>query len=139
MADILDTSNAWDVAKQKAFERVRNDFGALPYNCQDLDKQLKKIQDVILTAYKSADISLEQRAYREELALKKNYFEGLFSSHNCRDVIENIRLTADAVKETEYAIKGEQQVLGKNNKNQNIYIGIGGLVILVGLFVILKK
>jgi hypothetical protein len=40
---------------------------------------------------------------------------------------------------TSSAIKQEDSVLEKGNKDQNLYIGLGSLVILVGLYIVLKK
>jgi hypothetical protein len=136
----------WDGARARAFEVVQNQFGSLPYNCQTLDKDLKRIQEAIIKGYRmplsfdrQGNANLNQRAYKEALESKKASLESAFQTRGCRDIIENIRLTTVGLKETEYAIKSEQQVLGKSNKDQNIYIGIGAVVMLVGLYVILQK
>lgn len=136
----------WDRARAKAFELVQNQFGSLPLNCQDLDRNLKRLQDAIINAYKipiaftdQANENLYQRAYKEQLELKKHAWESMFETHGCRDIIENIRLQSGAVKETQFAIKSEQQVLGSVDKNQNTYLIAGGAVLLIGLFIILQK
>jgi hypothetical protein len=48
-------------------------------------------------------------------------------------------LKSAALTETKFAIQSEKQVLGESNKNQNLYIGIGAIVILAGLYIVLKK
>lgn len=139
-------STEWDRARAKAFELVQNQFGSLPLNCQQVDRDLKRVQDALVNAYKMrvtfdsmGNANLYERAYKEALEFKKSSLESIFETRGCRDIIENIRLTTGAVKETEYAIKSEQQVLGKTNKDQTIYIGIGAVVMMVGLYIILQK
>lgn len=146
MVDTHSNPGPWDKAKAKAFELVQNDFSGLPYNCEKLDVELKRLQQAIINAYKMplnfderGNADLYQRAYKEELERKKSYWESLFTKNNCRDVFENIRLQSAGLTETKFAIQSEQQILGESNKNQNLYIGIGALVMLVGLYVILKK
>jgi hypothetical protein len=40
---------------------------------------------------------------------------------------------------TKTSIEQEKKVLGSSKKEENIYIGVGALVLLVGLFIVLKK
>ena len=40
---IMGSSTEWSRAQESGYEKVQNEFGTLPYNCVDLDKQLKKI------------------------------------------------------------------------------------------------
>jgi hypothetical protein len=58
---------------------------------------------------------------------------------NCRDEIEKIRLEESAQILTQQSAKSEQNFLKESNTEQYIYIGAGALVLLVGLYVILKK
>jgi len=146
MVDTSSNWGPWDKAKVKAFDLVQSEFGSLPYNCEKLDVDLKRLEQAIINAYKMplkfderGNADLYQRAYKEELEGKKKYWQNLFTKNNCRDVFENIRLKSAALTETKFAIQSEKQVLGESNKNQNLYIGIGAIVMLVGLYVILKK
>jgi DNA gyrase/topoisomerase IV subunit A len=128
-------------ALAKAYDLVQSQFGSLPLNCVSLDKELKTLQQAIIDAYKtplSSDEEL-QKAYKEQLEAKKASWENIFADHKCRDVIEKIRLASIANTETTSAIKQEESVLGKSTKNENTYIGIGAVILLVGLFVVLKK
>ena len=143
---LMGSGTEWDRARIKAYDTVQNQFGSLPLNCQGLDRDLKRLQQAIIDAYKipltsnpNGSQELYNRAYKEALELKKNGWEVMFESRGCRDIIENIRLTTGALKETEYAIKSEKQVLEVNNKDQNIYIGLGAVVLLVGLYMVLQK
>jgi hypothetical protein len=146
MVDTRSNLSPWDKAKVKAFDLVQSEFGSLPYNCEKLDIDLKRLEQAIINAYKMplkfderGNADLYQRAYKEELEGKKKYWENLFTKNNCRYVFENIRLKSASLAETKYAIQSEKQVLGESNKNQNLYISIGAIVMLVGLYVILKK
>jgi hypothetical protein len=146
MVDTRSNLSPWDKAKVKAFDLVQIEFGSLPHNCEKLDIDLKRLEQAIINAYKMplkfderGNADLYQRAYKEELEGKKKYWQNLFTKNNCRDVFENIRLKSAALTETKFAIQSEKQVLGESNKNQNLYIGIGAIVMLVGLYVILKK
>ena len=145
MASLLGSSES-EKANAKAFDLVQNQFGSLPYNCASLDKDLAKLQDAIINAYKMpltldelGHADIYQNAYKAQLELKKTAWQSMFSDHNCRDIIENIRLQSMAVTQTSSAITQENSVLGASTANENIYIGIGGLVMLLGLFIVLKK
>lgn len=137
---IMGSSTEWSRAQESGYEKMQNEFGTLPYNCVDLDKQLKKISDKLAEQRKLSPLpSLQQRAYLEALEAKKSNWEGMFGTKGCRDIIENIRLTTGAVESSKFAIKAEQQVLPKNEKDQNLYIGLGAVVMLIGLYIVLKK
>jgi hypothetical protein len=136
----MGSSTEWSRAQESGYEKVQNEFGSLPYNCVDLDLQLKKISDKILQQRKLNPLpSTEQRAYLEALELKKSGWEGTFGTKGCRDIIENIRLTTSAVESSKFAIRAEQQVLPKNEKDQSLYIGLGAVVMLIGLYIVLKE
>ena len=134
-------NRSWENAQQTAFNDVQNQFGGLPYDCQDLDNKMKKIDEAIQKHYskKNPSNSLYEKAYIEQLQSKKSIFTSSFSSNGCRDIFENIRLKTNLVGQTQKAITAETNILGENNKEQNIYIGVGGVVLLVGLFIILNK
>jgi len=128
-----------DRASEQAYVIVQNDFGIQPYNCQQLDVWLKKIDDEIIKRSKKLNLSLVERQVIDQLRSKKAFWESSWSRNGCRDVIEKIRTQTAGVKETEFAIKAEQSVLGTNRKEQNVYIGLGIVVVLVGLYIIIRK
>jgi hypothetical protein len=68
-----------------------------------------------------------------------NQSEDKFSKMNCRQKIEFLRLNETAVLDLEEAIKSEETVLGKNKREQNIYIGLGAIVLLTGFYILTKK
>jgi hypothetical protein len=65
--------------------------------------------------------------------------EAEFNKKNCRGSFENQRLQNMATVVTKQATLQEQSVLGKNYKEQYLYIGIGAGILLLGLYVISKK
>ena len=136
------TGNSSDFsrAQESGYQKVQNEFGSLPYNCADLDKNLKLISDRILTQRKLYALpNTEQQAYINALELTKTAWESSFATHNCRDIIEKIRLQSMAVVDTSSAIKQEASVLDKSKNDQSLYIGLGGVVMLIGLYIILNK
>jgi hypothetical protein len=58
---------------------------------------------------------------------------------DCRNKIEEIRLEESALLLSTQSAIQEKNVLPSNYKEQYIYIGLGSLVLLVGLYVIAKK
>ena len=137
---IMGSTNESNNAKESAFNKVAEQFGSLPYNCAFTDQQIKKITDKIIEERKKSPIpNLQQKAYIEALENKKGFFESTFETKSCRDIIEEIRLTTGAVESSKFAIKAEQQILPKNEKDQNLYIGLGAVVMLIGLYIVLKE
>jgi hypothetical protein len=136
----MGSSTEYSRAQESGYQRVQNEFGSLPYNCVSLDRDIKRISDKLVEERKKSPLpSVEQKAYMEALELKKSGWEGMFGTKGCRDIIENIRLTTGAVESSKFAIKAEQQVLPKNEKDQNLYIGLGAVVMLIGLYIVLKE
>jgi hypothetical protein len=65
--------------------------------------------------------------------------EEKFTKMKCAKKIEYLRLNETAVLDLEQAIKSEASVLEKNKKEQNIYIALGGIVLLTGFYILIKK
>jgi hypothetical protein len=65
--------------------------------------------------------------------------EAEFKQKDCRGMFEKERLQDMATVVTKQATLQEQSVLGKNYKEQYLYIGIGAGILLLGLYVISKK
>jgi hypothetical protein len=137
---VMGNQSQSDRAREAGWAKVQSEFGSLPYDCVSLDKELKKISSKLIGVRKATPLpSPEWKAYTDALEQKKADFEKSFALNSCRDVFENVRLESAGLTETKYAIQSEKQVLGESNKNQNLYIGVGAIVMLVGLYVILKK
>jgi hypothetical protein len=137
---IMGSTNEYTRAQELAYDKVTNEFGSTPYNCADLDLQIKRISEKLLSERKKDPLpSSQQKVYMEQLELKKSAWEGMWATNGCKDIIENIRLQSMAVVETSSAIKQEESVLDKGKKDQSLYIGLGGVVLLIGLYIVLNK
>jgi hypothetical protein len=65
--------------------------------------------------------------------------ENTFVNSDCRNAIEKKRLEESAKIITKQSAIQEQNVLPSNYKEQYLYIGLGAVVLLTGLYVITKK
>ena len=110
-----------------ANERVQNEFGTGAGDCVSLDWLIKRLK------------SKPDQDYLKALEERKNAMESGFNVNNCAQKIEKVREIESALLLTKEAIKSEESVLPKNNNEQKIYIGAGALLLLVGLYIIVKK
>ena len=101
-------------------------------NCVELDRDIKRIIDRI--AQQTRNEPNEDR--RRVLAWYKDILEDSFKLYECRDKIEKQRLLESAKQETLFSIKAENSVLGANQKNQNIYLGVGALVLVLSVAIL---
>ena len=70
---------------------------------------------------------------------RKISYEIRFNQDKCRDKIEEDRLRESANLITKASINQEKSVLDKSLTTQYIYIGFGALVLMTGLYIVLKK
>lgn len=119
--------------------QVENKYPLKPENCYKIDENLKLIVDEISSETKKLLTGQADRLYIKELEIRKLAYENTFNQKNCRDKIEEDRFNENAIIITKSAITQETNVLGKNYNEQKIYIGIGALVLLAGLYMVLKK
>jgi hypothetical protein len=127
------------IARLEAQQRVVDRFGRGADNCVNTDKNIKIISDALVAERKKYPLpNLAQRYYIEAMESRKMIWENTFSRQGCRDILENIRLNDAGLNETKFAIRAEQQILPKNEQDVSLYIGLGAVVMLVGLYVILK-
>jgi hypothetical protein len=68
----------------------------------------------------------------------KNY-EKDFISKGCKGRLESEKLKDNAIILTDMSSQQEKNILKKNVTEQYAYIGIGGLVLITGLYMVLKK
>jgi hypothetical protein len=88
-------------------------------------------------AYKDREFYINKMA--EILPKYLQELEGEFNNKKCRDEFEKIRIQDMASTLTKGASKQEVSILNPNFKEQYIYIGIGAVVLLLGLYVVTKK
>ena len=110
-------------------------YYVLANNCVDLDKDAKKIIDELAVLRKSQDKQLQINflMFANTLILDK------FNQYDCRNRIEETRIDTAGSTSTQFAIKSEQSVLGKSNKEVNGYIIIGSLVLVSVLAILLTN
>jgi hypothetical protein len=104
-------------------------------NCIDLDIDAKKIRDEIVDLHKN--LIFNDKAtflnYAQESVMKK------FNNFNCTNKIEKERQIESAKLITKTSIEQEKSVLTSSSTEQNIYIILGGSILLVALYIITKK
>jgi len=129
-------------------ERVENEFGWNGGSCVELDKLIKNIRDKTVaerikpSPYNyglTRGLYFPASFYIQALVDKKATLEVIFASNDCSDKIEKLRQNESAVLITKQAIEQEMAVLKPANTDQRIYIGVGALILLVGLFIIVRK
>lgn len=108
-------------------------------DCLVVDEMLKKINQAIVSERNKKLAGKGNDYYINALVKRETDMKNYFAYSECRDKIEKLRLTESAKLITEQAIASEQQVLGKNYTEQTIYFGIGAVVLITGLYIILKK
>jgi len=132
------TKTAEEIAYEKVYYQYIN-FIEQDTNCISLDKAISDISNNIIQHRKYI---LENRGdilYTLALERMKTRLENKFILSNCRDKIEQKRSIESGKLITKQAIEQEKSVLKKNEGEQYIYIGLGSLVLLVGLYLIVKK
>ena len=96
-------------------------------SCKNLDYAIKTIIDRIAEQTKNRP----NETHRRVLVWFKSILEDYFQLQGCRDTIEKQRLIDIAKTQTISSIKAEDSVLGASQKNQNIYLGVGALVLVL--------
>jgi hypothetical protein len=108
-------------------------------NCLALDKTLKEYI-VRKTDLLKQDIAggVNKNLLKETINLF-NESEDKFAKMDCQKKIEYLRLNETAFLDLQQAIKSEASVVEKNKKEQNIYIALGGITVLIAFYILIKK
>jgi len=96
-------------------------------NCVELDRDMKRLIDRIAEQTRTAP----NETHRRVLVWFKDILEDNFQLYGCRDKIEKQRLLDMAQTQTLSSISQEKSILGAGQKNQNIYLGVGALVLVL--------
>lgn len=129
-------------------DRVQKEFAWNGGSCIELDKLIKDVRDWTVaerikpTPYNyglNRGLEPSGNNYIQALVDHKAILEVLFASNSCSDKIETLRQNESAVLITKQAIEQEKAVLKPANTEQRIYIIAGALVLLVGLYIIVRK
>lgn len=126
----------YDTLIYEARQKVQNEFGSGENNCVSLDLLIKRLTDRIASENLKSNPDKE---YLTAIIDFKSAMQFQFDTSRCADKIEKSKQIESALLLTKEAIKSEQSVLTKSNVEQKIYIGAGALILLVGLYIIVKK
>lgn len=108
----------------------------LKQDCYKLDLNIKKIQDEIADLNIKGDLS---SPYLKSLHGQKTANQMAFDGKNCQYDIEFKRLNESADLITSKSIEQERKVLGSSKIEQNIYLGVGAISLLVMLLIVIRK
>lgn len=111
-------------------------YSHINQDCFKLDLNIRQILDEITQRNKNGDLS---SSYLQNLYNLKTLNRLAFDGKNCENVIELKKLNESANLITKKSIEQEKSILSKSNKNQYIYIIGGGIILIVGLFILIKK
>jgi hypothetical protein len=117
-------------------DKVQSEYAWSGGTCIQLDKLIKDIRDRVVSERLKSN---SDNYYVQALLDQKAVLEMSFASNSCSDKIETQRQKETAVLITKTSIDQEKKVLGSSKKEENLYIGVGALVLLVGLFIVVKK
>jgi hypothetical protein len=108
-------------------------------SCKALDVVLRNI---IIKSSEEAQKILNGQGSKFYLYAMKNrelILRQVFTANDCAIQFENARLDESGALITESAIKAEKSVLENAFFDENVYLKLGGGVLLVGLFIVLKS
>jgi len=108
-------------------------------DCIVIDEMLKKINEQIISERNKKLAGRGDDYYITALVKREADMKNYFNYADCRNKIENLRLTETGVLATKSAIESENAVLGKNYNEQTAYFAVGSVLFLAGLYIILKK
>lgn len=103
-------------------------------DCVQLDLAIKRIIDRIAQQTRTAP----NETHRRVLVWYKNILEDYSEFQACRDKIEQQRAIDLAKQVTVSSITAEASVLGANQKSQDIYLGIGAVVLVLSTAILLS-
>jgi hypothetical protein len=110
-------------------------------DCIEQDELIKSLKDDIayrqLKRIKSSTTASEVILQKLKERLIKE--ETDFITKGCKGRLESEKLKSNAITITDLASQQEKNVLKKNLTEQYVYIGIGALVLLTGLYIVSKK
>jgi hypothetical protein len=120
-------------------KQVNKKYSGKRENCYKTDENLKLITEELSVETKKLLTGGANREYIKSLQSRKSSYEINFSQSDCRNKIEEDRLKESANLLTKTAIGQEKDVVDKSFNLQKVYIGVGALVLIVGLYIVLKK
>lgn len=110
-------------------------------NCMELDLAIKNANNALIDYYKISSMGLVNQ-YKISIDFTKQLIadiETKFNKFNCRDKIEAVRTRSLVDLQSKGSIKAEESVVGKGFTEQKTYIALGSLILLTGLYAVVKK
>jgi len=113
-------------------------------DCIQLDESIKSTKDEILR-FEKKKLQLGEHWLPFSEKMLQSYKNGVkndendFISKGCKGRLESEKLKDNAIILTDMSSQQEKNILKKNVTEQYAYIGIGGLVLITGLYMVLKK
>lgn len=109
-------------------------YSSIGNTCVELDVKISLLQRWILEEYKNKNPYMAN-VYEKQ----KKMLEDKFNKFNCRDKIE-VQRTGDVINTiVKGTINAEQNINKSSFREQNTYIALGSLVLLVSLYSVIKK
>lgn len=108
-------------------------------NCKQLDVTLRNIILKIAEEGQKLVSGNPNKIFLEALQKQKIILQNIFTTNQCAIEIENERLDESGLLLTKQSIEVEESLKNNTAVDQNIYIGVGGLLLITGLFFLLKK
>lgn len=124
---------------QKTLNCATNRGNTKITECIGLDFEIKRVKDEIALLRKKITLKPSEKRILDGLTSQLLILEKNFSNNNCRDEIEKLNLEQSAIILTENSATQEKNVLPSSYKEQYVYIALGSVVLLVGLYIISKK
>ena len=119
-----------------SYKKVKTDFPLRSNNCVGVDTLIKDLRDKIADEQKKEKFDGN---YVNAMKLYKAQIEVVFEEQRCSDKLETLRLKESGTILTKESVSQEKTVLGKANIDQRVYIIGGGIMLLTGLFIVIRK
>jgi hypothetical protein len=152
--------NTYDIRVQNYDEKIAAEF-PLPYpldNALGLNSKISNpevdaylcikldvlLRNIILKIDTEQQNVLQKKSgsdqlYVDGLQRRKLTIQALYDNSTCANKIEALKLKETSLLLTKGIIGLENKTVNKSNTDQQIYIGVGALISIVGLYMILKK
>jgi hypothetical protein len=105
-------------------------------NCFDLDEHISNIMSEIVNLRR---VPNPNSGLINKMESWKTGLEFAFKGKRCRDFIEMTRIQEGGKIQTELASKQESEIIPKKNREQLVYIALGGVVLLTSLYLLIPS
>lgn len=128
-----------DVYSQKIKDNNCQSYYDSVNTCKSIDEQIKSKTDLVAQFSKEVLEGKKNPITLKQLNLELLNQKNNFTKYNCKNLIEYERLAELGLLVTEKSAEQEKKILTKGYNEQYVYIGIGAVVLLAGLYIYMKK